>query len=109
MKKIFLTVGAVLSFVLASAQTTPTTTPAPAGGQPVKTDVMEQNKKEMEPKADGVNSNTQQQPTPSAGQAPVVKTTTGEPVATDHAKSTPAINRAKDTTAVKKPRKAKKQ
>lgn len=108
MKKIFLTAGAVLSFVLAGAQTTPTTTPPPAGNKPVTTDVMEENKREMQPKPDGLTKE-QEQNDPAIVPAPVVKTTTRDAATTDHVKSTPAVNRGRDTTAVVKPKKAKKQ
>jgi len=105
MKKIFLTAGAVLSFVLAGAQETPATTPPPANGQPAKTDVMEQNKREMEATPDGAaiiqpgNATTANPAT--ASPAP------GKPLETDHVKSTPPLKTARDSTAAKKNRKAK--
>jgi hypothetical protein len=108
MKKIFLTTVAVLGFAVAGAQTNPSTTPVPQGNKPVKTDVMEKNEREMQPKADGL-SKEQQQNDPGAIQPPVVKTTTREPVTTDHVKSTPVVNGGRDTTTVSKPRKTKKQ
>lgn len=105
MKKIFLTAAAALSFMLAGAQTTPTTTPPPTGSTPVKTDVMEQDKREMEPTPDGVS--TTQPPASATIQPAAVKPATREPLASDHVKSTPAVDKQRDTTAVKRPRKAK--
>lgn len=106
MKKIFLTVGAVLSFVLAGAQTTTTTTTTPPASvsKPVKTDVMEQDKREMEATPDGMNTT---QPATNKVQPATVKPATGEPIAPDHVKSTPNNTRQRDTTAVKKTRKTK--
>ncbi|MFP9099545.1 hypothetical protein ACLI09_10860 [Flavobacterium sp. RHBU_24] len=105
MKKIFLTAGAVLAFVAAGAQETPAKVLPPDKGKPVNTHVMEQNKREMEPTPDGAAII---QPRNATTVSPAASNPEpGEPLAPDHVKSTPPIKTARDSTAAKRPRKAK--
>jgi len=97
MKKVFLTLGAILVFGMAQAQTQPTTTPKK---EPVTTQVKEKSKKEE-------------------GVQPAVQVNTAEPlskdavapqdgVTADHVKVSPKTKITKDSTAVKKVKKSTK-
>lgn len=98
MKKIFLTLGAVLIFGVASAQTQPTTTPKK---EPVTTQVKEKTKKETEgvQPAQQVNAN---EPLSKDAVVPA------QDVTADHEKVTPKAKVTTDSTTTKRVRKSKK-
>lgn len=99
MKKIVLTLGAVLAFGLAHAQTDPQQVKPETKKTPnTETDVMKENEKDMQIRPDAVSK--QQKPTNPDGTQP----RKDEIITNDHVKSTPNPERVKDTVAPKKAR-----
>ncbi|KGO87407.1 hypothetical protein Q765_07005 [Flavobacterium rivuli WB 3.3-2 = DSM 21788] len=98
MKKVFLTLGAILVFGMAQAQTQPTTTPKK---EPVTTQVKEKSKKEAEGVQPAVQVNTAE-PLSKDAVAPE------DGVTADHVKVSPKTKITKDSTAVKKVKSSKK-
>ena len=98
MKKVFLTLGAVLVFGIAQAQTQPTTTPKK---EPVTTQVKQKTKKETEGVQPAVQVNTAE-PLSKDAVAPQ------EDVTADHVKVNPKTKTTKDSTTTRKVRKGKK-
>jgi len=98
MKKIFLTLGAVLVFGMAQAQTQPATTPKK---EPVTTQVKEKAKKDAEGTQPAVQVNTTE---PLSKDAVMPE----DNVTADHAKVSPRSKITKDSTATKKVKKIKK-
>jgi len=98
MKKIFLTLGAVLVFGIAQAQTQPETTPKK---EPVTTQVKQAAKKDAEGTQPAAQVNTTE-PLSKDAVIPAENTTA------DHAKVSPQVKTTTDTVATKKVRKNKK-
>ena len=100
MKKIFLTLGAILVFGMVQAQTQPTATPKK---EPVTTQVKEKAKKDTEGIQPAVQVNTTE---PLSKDAVVPEAE--DDVTADHAKVSPGAKTANDSTTTKKVRKSKK-
>jgi len=93
MKKVFLSLAALLAFGVAQAQTDPAAAKQPAKTVPsTETEVVKESKKEMTVKQDAV---TRQQKTDGTDATQVRKDKT---VTTEHVKSTPTVQKKQATT-----------
>ncbi len=98
MKKIFLTLGAILAFGMAQAQTEPATAPKK---EPITTQAKEKAVKEAEGKQPAQQVNATE---PLSKDAIIPQ----EDVTADHEKVSPKVKITKDSIATKKVRKSKK-
>ena len=101
MKKIIFSLGALLVFGIASAQTTPVTTTKKQAATTTTTDVTVDAQKNSQIKPDAINKN-------DVNGVDATQSRKDKLITNDHVKSTTAPQKGKDSTSTKSVRKTKK-